>query len=76
MVNSELFEKQKVRISKTFIWSCFFMYVLMMSSKNSYTAEMVKLTEVFNASKTEVSLAMTYYFITYAIARLVLSFYM
>ncbi len=76
MDNQPLDNKKKNIISYMFIWSCFFLYVFMMSSKNSYTAEMVELIEVFNSTKPDVSLAMTYYFITYAIAQIVLSFCM
>ena len=74
--NQQLEDKKKNRISYTFIWSCFFLYVFMMSSKNSYTAEMVELIEVFNSTKPDVSLAMTYYFVTYAVGQILLSFCM
>ena len=70
------FERKKDRISKTFIWACFFLYVIMMGSKNSYTAEIVEIMTVFDTTKARASLAMTYYFVTYAIAQVILSFIM
>jgi MHS family proline/betaine transporter-like MFS transporter len=45
----------------------------MMASKNVYTAEIVTLQDVFGKSKADVALAMTYYFIVYAVVQLLLS---
>ena len=58
------------------MWACFFMYVLMMGSKNVYTAELVEIGNIFNVNKSQASLAMTYYFVTYSIAQIVLFFFM
>ena len=66
-------EKDRVKYGKILVWASFFFYVLMMGSKNVFTAEIVTLQGVFGTSKTDTSLAMTYYFITYAIAQVVLS---
>ncbi len=66
-------EKDRVKYGKILVWASFFFYVLMMGSKNVFTAEIVTLQGVFGTSKTDTSLAMTYYFITYAIAQAVLS---
>ena len=66
-------DKQRDKYSKMLIWACFFMYVFMMGSKNAYTAEMVTLQGVFGKTKAEISLAMTFYFVTYAIGQLILS---
>ena len=65
--------KSRDKYSKMLIWACFFVYVFMMGSKNAYTAEMVTLQGVFGKSKAEISLAMTFYFVTYAIGQLILS---
>lgn len=73
--NSQL-DKGRIKCAKTLVWAGFFMYVLMMGSKNVFTAEMVSLMDVFKTTKEQTSLAMTYYFITYAIAQFVLTFIM
>ncbi len=70
------FNKDRVKCAKFLIWAGFFMYVLMMGSKNVFTAEVVTLMDVFKTTKAQTSLAMTYYFITYAIAQFVLTFIM
>ena len=66
-------DKDRVKYGKILVWASFFFYVLMMGSKNVFTAEIVTLQGIFGTSKTDTSLAMTYYFITYAIAQVVLS---
>jgi len=81
MVKSDLnikaeIEKRKLRVAKVFIWAAFFVYVLTMGSKNVFTAELVTLMDVFGTTKAETSLAMTYYFATYAIGQVILSFVM
>lgn len=48
----------------------------MMGSKNVYTAEIVELQEIFSVGKQQVAMAMTYYFITYSIAQVILFFFM
>ena len=48
----------------------------MMGSKNVYTAELVEIGVVFGVNKAEASLAMTYYFVTYSIAQIILFFFM
>ncbi len=72
-IDSNLDIQKRDKYSKILIWACFFVYVFMMGSKNAYTAEIVALQGVFGTNKAETSLAMTYYFITYAIGQLVLS---
>ena len=69
-------EKDRVKYGKVLVLASFFFYVLMMGSKNVFTAEIVTLQGVFGTSKADTSLAMTYYFITYAIAQVVLSPFM
>jgi len=68
-----LSDKSRKRCSLFLVWACFLLFVTMMASKNVYTAELVTLVNVFEKSKAEVSLAMTYYFVIYAIMQLVLS---
>ena len=58
------------------IFACVFLWIMMMGSKNVYTAELVEIGAVFNVSKSQASLAMTYYFITYSIAQIILFFFM
>lgn len=58
------------------IFACVFLWVMMLGSKNVYTAEIVELVNVFGVTETEVSLAMTYYFVTYSIAQVVMFFFM
>lgn len=72
-INQVDYEKRRYKSAKVLVWACFFLYVLMMGSKNVFTAELVTLQGVFGTTKAETSLAMTYYFITYAIGQLVLS---
>lgn len=72
-INQVDYEKRRHKSAKVLVWACFFLYVLMMGSKNVFTAELVTLQGVFGTTKAETSLAMTYYFITYAIGQLVLS---
>ena len=67
------YERQRFKCAKMLVWACFFLNVLMMSSKNVFTAELVTLQGVFGTTKAQTSLAMTYYFITYAIGQIVLS---
>lgn len=64
------------RAAKMLIWACFFLLLMVHGSKNAYIAEVVALQDAFGKSKTEISLAMTYYFITYAATQIVLSFLM
>ena len=66
-------DKGKIKSAKFLIWAGFFMYVLMMGSKNVYTAEVAAIQLAFGKSKAETSLAMTYYFITYAIGQLAIA---
>jgi len=58
------------------IFACVFLWIIMMGSKNVYTAEIVELVNVFGVTETEVSLAMTYYFVTYSIAQVIMFFFM
>ena len=67
---------QRDRASKTLIWACFLLLLMVHGSKNAYIAEVVALQDVFAKSKAEISLAMTYYFITYAATQIALSFLM
>lgn len=65
--------RQKEKSTKFLIWAGFFVYILMMGSKNVYTAEVAAIQLAFNKTKAEASLAMTYYFITYAIGQLAIA---
>ena len=75
MENSS-FSNDKIKREKygnMLIWACFLVYLLMMGSKNAYTAEIVEIQKVFSVDKAQASLAMTYYFILYAIIQVVIS---
>ena len=69
-------ESKKEKSTKFLIWAGFFVYLLMMGSKNVYTAEVAAIQLAFGKTKAETSLAMTYYFITYAVMQILLSFVM
>ena len=69
-------EQKRNRYARILVFACFFMYVMMMGSKNAYTAEVVAIQDVFGKNKTEVSLAMTFYFVTYAIMQVILASFM
>ena len=70
---SKVQDRKKEKSTKFLIWAGFFVYLLMMGSKNVYTAEVAAIQLAFNKTKAEASLAMTYYFITYAIGQLVIA---
>lgn len=70
-----LYHLSRKRCSVFLVWACFLLFVTMMASKNVYTAETVTLQGVFNKSKAEIALAMTYYFVVYAIMQLLLSLF-
>ena len=67
---------QNKRYYNFLIFACAFLWIIMMGSKNVYTAEIVELVGVFNVDEAQVSLAMTYYFVTYSITQIVLFFFM
>ncbi len=69
-------DRQRDKYSKMLIWACFFLFILMMGSKNVYTAEIVAIQDVFEVNKATASLAMTYYFIAYAVGQVLLSLVM
>lgn len=58
------------------IFACVFIWTITTGSKNVFTAEIVELTRIFDATKDQLSLAMTYYFITYSTLQIILYFIM
>jgi hypothetical protein len=66
---------QNKRYYNFLIFACVFLWIMMLGSKNVYTAEIVELVDVFSVTETEVSMAMTYYFITYSIAQIIMFFF-
>lgn len=64
---------EKYKRALILIWSCFFALLIMQGTKNIYNAEIVAIQEFFGKTKAEASLAMTYYFIVYAIVQIILS---
>ncbi len=67
---------QNKRYYNFLIFACAFLWIMMMGSKNVYTAEIVELVGIFNVTETDVSMAMTYYFVTYSIAQVLMFFFM
>lgn len=65
-----------IKSGKYLVWIGFILYILVTGGKNVYTAELVTLMGVFNATKAQITLASTYYFVTYAIAQIILLFIM
>ena len=58
------------------IFACAFLWIMMLGSKNVYTAELSVVMEVFKVSRAEASLAMNYYFVIYSITQIILFFIM
>jgi sugar phosphate permease len=58
------------------IFACCFVWTIMMGSKNIYTAEYIEISRIFGVDKPQASLAMTFYFITYSTAQVLLFFCM
>ncbi len=65
---------QSKRCYNFLIFASVLVWIIMMGSKNIYTAEYIEIGNLFAVSKPEASLAMTFYFITYAIMQIVLFF--
>ena len=65
-----------IKSGKYLVWIGFVLYVFITGGKNVYTAELVTLMGVFNATKAQITLATTYYFVTYAVAQVILLFIM
>ena len=70
------YELKRRKCARMLIWACFIMYIFAMGTKNIFTAEIVVLQEVFETTKAQTSLAMTYYFIPYAVVQVLLSIFM
>lgn len=58
------------------IFACVLVWVIMMGSKNIYTAEYIEIGNLFGVDKPSASLAMTFYFITYSAVQILLFFIM
>lgn len=56
------------------IFASTFLWIIMMGSKNVYTAELVEIMQVFDVNKAQANLAMTYYFITYSATQIIFFF--
>ncbi len=65
---------QSKRSHNFLIFACVLVWVIMMGSKNVYTAEYIEIGKIFNVSKPQVSLAMTFYFFTYGFMQILLFF--
>lgn len=74
MVNS--LDKNTNRKYSFLIFACVFIWIITTGSKNVFTAEIVELTNIFNTTKDQLSLCMTYYFITYSSLQILLFFVM
>lgn len=62
------------KLYKLLIASCFFMYMSMMAVKYVFTAELASIMGHYNSGKAQTNLANTFYYITYALTQLVLTF--
>ena len=69
-------KSKKDLYSLILIWSSFFLYVTIFAAKTIFTAEIMVIQDAFGTTKAEASMAMTYYFIVYAIFQLILSVFM
>ncbi len=58
------------------IFACTLVWIIMMGSKNIYTAEYIEIGRIFGVSKPQASLAMTFYFITYGFMQIFLFFFL
>lgn len=58
------------------ICACAFLWLMMMGSKNVYTAEIVEIMDVFGRNRRDVSMGMTFYFIVYSVVQIVFCFFM
>lgn len=65
-------DKKKNNIYNFLIFASVFIWTMMLGSKNVYTAELVEIVNIFNVTKPEASLAMTFYFITYSTAQVLM----
>ncbi len=66
----------KKRCHYFLIFACVLVWVVMMGSKNIYTAEYIEIMRIFNVNEPQATLAMTFYFFTYAIMQIFLFFIM
>ena len=58
------------------IFSSFFMYILFIGVKNTFTAEIALIMTVFGINKPTASMTTTYYFVTYGITQILLFFFL
>jgi len=58
------------------IFACVFLWVIATGSKNVYTAEIVEIMGIFSQTRKNVSMGMTFYFITYSSVQMIFSFFM
>ncbi len=65
---------QSKRRHNFLIFASVLVWVIMMGSKNVYTAEYIEIGRIFNVSKPQASLAMTFYFFTYGFMQILLFF--
>ena len=68
-----LHEIKENKRANAIIIACFLIYASSMLAKSVFTAEMVTLIDVFKVNKAQLSMANTYYYITYALAQILLS---
>lgn len=68
--------KRNNRIYWFVIFSCTFLWTIMMGSKNVYTAEIVEIMGIFNVEKAQASFAMFLYFMVYSSVQIALFFFL
>ena len=68
-------QTDKKRKYNLLIAACALLYIFSIASKSVFMSASAALTGVFNCSDTEISLVNTYYFVTYGIVQVLLSFF-
>lgn len=75
-VKKHLFEDDgNYKLYKIFIASCFFMYMTMMTVKYVFTAELTSIVLHYQSNKSQITLANTFYYVTYAATQIILTFF-
>ncbi len=71
MVNT--LDKSTKKNALLFIFACYFLYLISISIKMVYSAEMAEIVSTSGAQKSQVSLGLTFYYVSYTIGQLALS---
>ncbi len=69
-------DKAKKRAGMKFLFACYFVYLISITIKMLFSAEMAEIIVDLGSTKADVSLGLTFYYISYAVGQLILSKYM